>query len=393
MSATNVDVAGDATRRDDAKRADERTGSLPTDKKPAARGLWETICLGALGGIRPSERPAFKEAVRRALSRDILRHQAIRLCLSSAILTLLVLEVMCGISMMVHYVPTLSDAYDSVREIDQSLKGGWFLRNFHVWNGRILALLLGLSLVRMIYAADYKDRGRSKWSAAVLMLVMILMFQATGIALTRSATSVAATEKLAGALGDFPLIGGPLKAFLVDPSGNAQRPLTRAFIAHVAVMPWIAFFLVLIVHSTRTRQLSVPLNGEGDAVGVRPLWPDRMLEAAATSFVCIGAVAGLAIAFPSTLGAPPANERVAAVVDPILRIFTAAADMAPGGSGVMSGPALGLTALLAIAAIFYFLAFVDRGNDRSPRRRIRVVAVSILIFAAFAALAVFGGKR
>lgn len=393
MSTTNVDVAGDATQKNDGAKSGERTGSIPTDKKPAARGLWETICLGALGGIRPSERAAFKEAVRRALSRDILRHQAIRLCLSSAIVTLLVLEVIFGISMMVHYIPTTADAFDSVREIDQSLKGGWFFRNFHIWNGRILTLLIGLSLVRMIFAADYKDRGRSKWSAAVLLLILMMMFQATGTALVRSGTTVAATEKLAGALGDFPLIGGPLRAFLVDSGGDVQRPLTRAFIAHVAVMPWIAFFLVLIVHSTRTRQLSVPLAGEGDAVGVRPLWPDRMLEAAATSFVAIGAVAGLAIAFPSALGAPPGSGTATPTIDPVLRIFTAAADMAPGENGLMSGPALGLTALLAIGAVFFLLAFVDRGADRSPRRRIRVVAVSILIFIAFTALAVFGGKR
>lgn len=370
--------------------------TLPPEAASAApdRGLWETLVLGALGGVREDERKGFTAAIRRALNRPILPHQARRLRLSSAILTLLVLEVVFGIYMMLHYVPAIDGAPESVRYIDQTLTFGWFARSFHLWNGRVLAFMLGLGLVRMILAADYKDRGRSKWLAAVAMLLTAMVFQATGVALVHTEQGVIATEKLANALGDFPLIGGALRAFLVEPTSEPQRPLTRAFVAHVAVLPWFLFALVIVVHSTRTRVLKLRLQVDGKPEALaQPLWPDRILQAAALALVVVGATAALAVTFPPELGAPGAAvDRAKVAVDPVLRIFTNAAGIAAESStSVFTGRSAALTVLLLVAGLFIVLPFFDRGTERRPKHRVRIVLASLFLFAILLLAAIYRG--
>lgn len=374
-----------------ATSPEERTGGAHN-----ARGLWEVLVLGALGGVRGDEKAAFGEALRRALRRPVLPHQAVRLWLSSATLALLTALVVTGAALTLRYVPTAEGAWPSVQAIDQSIAGGWFVRQTHLWCGRLVVFLLALSLLRMLFAADYKYRGFDKWVAANLLFFVALGFFATGAALPRGAWGRDATETLAAVVADVPVIGGMMRAFLVEPAHDPQGALTRSFVAHVVFLPWTMFFLVLIVHSTRTRPRPAGVAAAWERPqNAAPLWPDRILESAVAAVVALGAAATLAFLLPIDLGPAPGSAAAPGPgVDPVLRAFTGVAGLSSGkDGGALTGTAAALGLLCAAAGAFFALAFLDRGTERGWRARKPIVGAGVLLFAALLCVAVLGKAR
>jgi quinol-cytochrome oxidoreductase complex cytochrome b subunit len=358
-----------------------------------ARGLWEILVLGALGGVRDEERGPFRDALRRALHRPVLPHQAWRLRVSAALLAVLAMMVLTGCLLSIRFVPTAQGAFDSVKAIDQVGFGSWFARQMHVWCGRLAVLLAGLSVLRMLVSADYKYRGRAKWVAAHLLLLVLFVFFATGASLPSGAVAKGATATLASILGDVPLVGGLLRGFLVEPEHDPQAVLTRAFVLHVVLLPWVMFFLVVIVNSTRTRPRPIPSTPSWERLeGAAPLWPDRAAEAGISVVLALGLAAVLALAWPVEAGGPARPGLAAADVDPVFRSSSGMVGLFPGGS-VLLGSAAAVAAFCAGCALFFLLAFLDRGPDRAPSRRKKIVLAGVAWFVGCTLLALFGKGR
>lgn len=351
--------------------------------------------LSALGGVRDDERGAFREALHRALRRPVLPHQAWRLRVSAALLSLLAMLVLTGCLLTVHFNPTAGGAFESVQVIDQVGFGTWFARQMHLWSGRLAVLLAGLAILRMLVSADYKFRGRGKWVSAWLLLVVLAVFFATGASLPFGAFAKSATATLAGLLGDVPLIGGILRACLVEPENDPQAVLTRAFVLHVVLLPWVMFFLVMIVNSTRTRPRPLSAASPWERVeGAAPLWPDRALEAGIAVVLVLGLAATLSLAWPVDLGGPAGSKATGPGLDPVFRPLSGFVGLFPTGSGnVLLGSAAAISLFCAASALCFILAFLDRGPDRGPLRRKRIVFTGIAWFIACVLLGVWGRGR
>ena len=78
--------------------------------------------------------------------------------LGSATLFVVVNQFVTGILLTVYYVPSVQDAYETVRYIDGTLPMGWLVRGLHHWGATAMVALAVLHMLRVIFHGAYKYR-------------------------------------------------------------------------------------------------------------------------------------------------------------------------------------------------------------------------------------------
>ncbi|MEW5815294.1 MAG: cytochrome b N-terminal domain-containing protein [Spirochaetota bacterium] len=191
-------------------------------------------------------------------------------CAVSSFLILLI----TGVMLMVYYKPSISLAYDSVKDIQFVVPSGRFIRNLHRWATYIMLVSVFAHMARVFYTASYK-RGRSfNWLIGLVLLVLTLILSFTGYLLpwdqlaywaTTIGSNIAGSfRELTDALGITHVldIGGFMKVLVLGSEEIGQEALTRFYWLHVMVLPAV-FVLFLSIHMWRIRKdggLSRPDN-------------------------------------------------------------------------------------------------------------------------------------
>ncbi len=70
--------------------------------------------------------------------------------LGSILLFGLSVQVLTGIALALYYAPTPDHAWDSVRFITTSVRGGAFLRGLHHWGASIVVVAAVIHLIRVV---------------------------------------------------------------------------------------------------------------------------------------------------------------------------------------------------------------------------------------------------
>jgi len=76
--------------------------------------------------------------------------------LGSATLVVIIVQFFTGIFLLLDYVPSVTDAYDSLLYLrTNDLFGDW-IRGIHLWGAYTLMLLIGIHALRTFISASYK---------------------------------------------------------------------------------------------------------------------------------------------------------------------------------------------------------------------------------------------
>jgi ubiquinol-cytochrome c reductase cytochrome b subunit len=69
---------------------------------------------------------------------------------------LLILQVLTGILLAMHYIPSIQDAFSSVERITSEISGGWMLRYLHSNGSSFLFILLYIHIARGLFYSLYR---------------------------------------------------------------------------------------------------------------------------------------------------------------------------------------------------------------------------------------------
>ncbi|MCA9322770.1 MAG: cytochrome b N-terminal domain-containing protein [Planctomycetes bacterium] len=367
---------------------DDRPGDQLDAVRPGNRGLWEVLLTATLSGVHPDESTSFKSALRSALARPVSRRRATALRFSAVLQTLLVLLVVTGVIAAVFYRPSVDGALASVHDLESG-SAGWLVRQLHVWSGRSVLVLAIIMLARGVFVATYKRRGRWKWVAGCSLLPVLWAFLATGALLPFDAHAIGATSTLASTLGKTPLVGPLLETFLAGASPDSADVHARMWIAHSVLLPWLLFFLLLVIFSVVSRRHDDPATESKPLEGA-PLWPHRTLDVAIAITFALGAVFVLALVWPVDLGGPATTTAATAAVDPVFRPFTGVYALFSGWGDAWGG----ITALSLVFAVLtglFLLPWIDRSSEVAAGRR-KVFVVPSLVVLLLLLLLIFVGE-
>ena len=96
--------------------------------------------------------------------------------LGSVLLFGLTIQIVTGVLLALYYAPTPDHAWDSVRFITMSVRGGSFLRGLHHWGATIVVVAAVVHLVRVVFFGSYRKPRELNWLVGLALLGIILAF-------------------------------------------------------------------------------------------------------------------------------------------------------------------------------------------------------------------------
>jgi quinol-cytochrome oxidoreductase complex cytochrome b subunit len=282
-----------------------------------------------------------------------------------------------GVFLSQFYHPDPVVAHQSVHRIITDVTLGGFIRAFHYWTAMAMVVLVGLHLLRVFISGAYKRPREGNWLVGVMLAGTTALFFFSGTVLKWDQESFEALQhniEIGKLLGRF--------GFWFSPSFGGIPLLHRLYSVHVTVLPALFAFTVLVHLLLVKRHGMAPSPfRKGPLPEPTGRFSRHLAHLGAFSLVLIGVVILLALLAPTPHGpAPVAGIEVTKPPWPLLWIYPV--EDWVGISGI-------LWATIAIFAALMIVPFVDRGQERSPRRRLRIVIPAAVVVVAVLAMIVY----
>jgi ubiquinol-cytochrome c reductase cytochrome b subunit len=164
----------------------------------------------------------------------------------SAATTLLILQIVTGILLALVYVPSASEAWKSLDELNRQLYLGWFLRAMHGWGSNFMVAVVLIHMAQVFLFGAYKFPRELTWVVGVFLLLMTLGMAFTGQVLRFDQDAYWGLGIGASIVSRVPLIGGPLVNLMLGGPIIGGATLSRFFTLHVFVIPGTLLLFVAL---------------------------------------------------------------------------------------------------------------------------------------------------
>nr|UPL65970.1 cytochrome b [Hyalopeplus sp.] len=274
----------------------------------------------------------------------------------------LLIQILTGIFLAMHYTPNIEMAFSSVMHICRDVNNGWLLRNMHANGASMFFICLYLHVGRGIYYSSHKLI--MTWMIGVILLLIVMATAFLGYVLPWGQMSLWGATVITNLLSALPYLGNDLVKWLWGGFSVDNATLNRFFTLHF-LMPFIIAALVMIhlifLHQTGSNN-PMGLNSNYDKIPFHPYFSIKdYLGMMITLFMFIM----LNLWSPQLLGDPenfiPANPLVTPVhIQPEWYFLFAYAILRsiPNKLG-------GVIAMIASIAIIMILPFTNKNKFQS----------------------------
>ncbi len=312
---------------------------------------------------------------------------------ASLSLLLFISQTLTGILLLIYYRPTPDEAHASIQYITAEVHFGWLYRQIHAWGGSLMIVFTLLHMVRTFFAGAYKKPRELTWLTGSLLFIITITFGFTGYLLPWNQIAFWATTVGTESANKVPLIGSWLQYFLRGGDAVTGETLSRFFVVHVIILPWILAGLVGVhLFFMRLNNLATlePVGSEKPfppEQGI-PFFPVHLAKEGVVIVLLIAVLVTLSVVAPWEIGEPADPLSTPEHIKPewyflpsyqLLKYF--------------EGPYGAVVGIFACSVPFVLLLiwpFLDRGKQRHPRKRPVAVSVGALGLAGALFLGLLG---
>jgi menaquinol-cytochrome c reductase cytochrome b subunit len=164
--------------------------------------------------------------------------------LGSATLFAFVSQAITGVFLAFFYVPSATEAYDSVTHLTNDVFLGEFVRGMHKWGATVMIILIFLHMGRVFFFGAYKYPRELNWVIGVVLLILTLVMGLTGYLLPFDQRSYWATVVANNITGTGPVLGPYLADFLRAGPEIGATTLPRFYAIHMLLVPGAIIALI-----------------------------------------------------------------------------------------------------------------------------------------------------
>jgi len=157
----------------------------------------------------------------------------------------LVLQIITGIVLVMHYTPHVDMAFASVEHIMRNVNGGHMLRYVHQNGASLFFFAVYLHIFRGLYYGSYKTPREVTWIIGMLIYVLMMGTAFMGYVLPWGQMSFHGTAVITGLFGAIPFVGEALQTWLLGAGAVGQPALNRFFSLHY-LLPFVILGLVIV---------------------------------------------------------------------------------------------------------------------------------------------------
>jgi quinol-cytochrome oxidoreductase complex cytochrome b subunit len=166
---------------------------------------------------------------------------------------LFVILSLTGLLLLYFYIPSVKDAYWSLKDIDNVVTFGWLLRAQHRWAAELMVAFAFFHLVRIFFTAAYRDQRVWNWYIGLALFILTLFLSFTGYILPWDQLAYWALTIATGIARELPVLGESIRFLLLGGNMLGQNSLLRFFVFHNFFLPAIIVILFAL-HMWRIRK-------------------------------------------------------------------------------------------------------------------------------------------
>jgi ubiquinol-cytochrome c reductase cytochrome b subunit len=175
----------------------------------------------------------------------------------------LMIQIVTGIVLAMHYTPNSQLAFDSVENIMRNVNYGWLLRYTHAVGASMFFLVVYLHILRGLYYGSYKSPREILWWFGIFIFIAMMATAFMGYVLPWGQMSYWGATVITNLFSAFPLIGESIVTFLWGGYSVDNPTLNRFFSLHY-LLPFILLGLVVL------HVVALHVSGSNNPTGVDP---------------------------------------------------------------------------------------------------------------------------
>ncbi|GAA0265264.1 cytochrome b N-terminal domain-containing protein [Alteraurantiacibacter aestuarii] len=288
----------------------------------------------------------------------------------------LVLQIVTGVVLAMHYAANDAVAFNSVEHIMRDVNWGWLMRYAHANGASFFFVVIYLHLFRGFFYSSYKAPREMVWLIGVVIFLLMMATGFMGYVLPWGQMSFWGAKVITGLFGAIPVVGEPLQIWLLGGYAPDNAALNRFFSLHFLLPFVIAGCVILHIWALHipgsSNPTGVEVKSESDTLPFHPYYT-------AKDGFGLGVALIIYMAFvffmPNALGHPdnyiPANPlSTPAHIVPewyfwpfyaILRAFTF--------DFILPAKLWGVLAMFSAILVWFFLPWLDKSPVRSGHYR------------------------
>lgn len=311
----------------------------------------------------------------------------------SLLLLCLVIQIVTGITLAMHYSPSVAEAFNSVEHIMRDVNNGWLVRYLHSNTASAFFFLVYLHIGRGIYYGSYKAPRTLVWVIGTVILIALIVTGFLGYVLPYGQMSLWGATVITNLVSAVPWIGQDIVEFIWGGFSVNNATLNRFFALHF-VLPFILAALVLMhmiaLHETAGSGNPLGVSGSYDRI---PFAPYYLFKDLITIFIFVFGLSLFVFFMPNVLGdsdnyimANPMQTPAAIVPEWYLLPFYAILRSIPN-------KLLGVIAMLCAILIILTLPLLDLSRSRGLQFKPLSKIVFYVFVANFLILMQLGAKH
>ena len=310
----------------------------------------------------------------------------------SLALLVLVIQILSGIFLTMHYVPDGAMAFASVEYIMRDVPYGWLIRYMHSTGASAFFVVVYLHMFRALMYGSYKKPRELVWIFGMLNYLVLMAEAFMGYLLPWGQMSYWGAQVIISLFGAIPGIGDALTLWIRGDYVVSGATLSRFFALHVIALPLVLVGLVVAhiialheVGSNNPDGVEIKKNKDEngiplDGIPFHPYYSVKDIVGVGVFLIFFASVmffvpemGGFFLEPPNFVPADPLKtpEHIAPVwyFTPFYAILRAVPDKL-----------LGVIAMFAAIAVLFVLPWLDRSPVKSIRYRSTAFKVLLASF-------------
>ena len=289
----------------------------------------------------------------------------------------LVVQIVTGIVLAMHYVPHVDMAFASVQRLERDVPYGWLIQNMHAVGASMFFLAVYIHMFRGLYYGSYKAPRELLWILGCIIYLLMVATAFLGYSLPWGQMSFWAATVITNLIGALPLIGESLKNWLMGGFSVDQPTLNRFFSLHYLlpfVIAGVVGLHVWALHEAgQNNPAGVDVKAKEDTV---PFTPHATIKDLFATSLFVILFATFVFYMPDALGhadnfipADPLKTPPEIVPEWYLLPFYAILRAFDFNIGPIDSKLAGVLAMFASIGILFVLPWLDTSRVRSMRYR------------------------
>jgi ubiquinol-cytochrome c reductase cytochrome b subunit len=276
----------------------------------------------------------------------------------------LIIQIITGVTLAMHYNPSVLEAFNSVEHIMRDVNNGWLVRYLHSNTASAFFFLVYFHIGRGVYYGSYRAPRTLVWIIGTIILILMMGIGFLGYVLPYGQMSLWGATVITNLISAIPWIGQDIVEFIWGGFSVNNATLNRFFALHF-VLPFVLAALVLMhliaLHDTAGSSNPLGVSGNYDRITFAPYY---LFKDLITIFIFFFGLSLFVFFMPNVLGdsenyimANPMQTPAAIVPEWYLLPFYAILRSIPN-------KLLGVIAMFSAILIILILPITDLGKSK-----------------------------